>query len=90
MPKGQKFGGRQKGVSNKATTNAREAIAAFVDGNADRLTSWLDQIAVDSPKDAFSAFMSVVEYNIPKLARQEQTGADGGPVKHTFSWEPPK
>lgn len=68
---GTKTGGRAKGVTNKATTTAREAIATFVDGNADRLVGWLDQIAVDSPKDAFNAFMSVVEYHIPKLARQE-------------------
>lgn len=63
--------GRTKGVPNKATTQAREAIADFVDGNADKLGEWLDKIAVDSPKDAFACFMSVVEYHIPKLARTE-------------------
>lgn len=71
MPKGQKFGGRQKGTGNKSTANAREAIAAFVDGNAERLTGWLDQIAEESPKDAFNCLMSVVEYHIPKLGRIE-------------------
>lgn len=68
--------GRPKGTPNKATTNAREAIAAFVDGNVDRLTSWLDAIAEESPKDAFNCFMSVIEYNIPKLARTEQQFLD--------------
>lgn len=63
--------GRQKGVPNKATTQAREAIAMFVEGNVDRLNGWLDQIATDSPKDAFDRFMSVVEYHIPKLARTD-------------------
>ena len=37
--------GRPKGTPNKATAQAREAIAAFVDGNAHRLQTWLDQIA---------------------------------------------
>jgi len=37
MAKGKKTGGRQAGTPNKATLAAREAIAAFVDGNADRL-----------------------------------------------------
>lgn len=45
MAKGKKTGGRGKGVSNKATQQAREAIASFVDGNAHRLQGWLDRIA---------------------------------------------
>lgn len=69
--------GRQKGVQNKSTANAREAIAKFVDGNADRLHGWLDQIAEKNPQAAFDAFMSVVEYHIPKLQRSELTGKDG-------------
>lgn len=79
-PKGRpkpKGAGRKAGTQNKATANAREAIAEFVDGNADRLTGWLDQIALDNPKDAFNCLMSVVEYHIPKLARTELTGNEG-------------
>ncbi len=63
--------GRRKGLPNKATAAGREAIALFVDGNADRLSGWLDQIAETDPAAAFAAFMSVVEYHIPKLARVE-------------------
>ncbi len=74
--------GRKAGVPNKVTAQAREAIAAFVDGNAERLNTWLDLIAMESPKDAFICFMSVVEYHIPKLQRQEQTGKDGGAINH--------
>ena len=74
-------GGSRKGVPNKATSNAREAIAKFVDGNADRLTEWLDRMAEDNPKAAFDSFMSVVEYHIPKLARTEHVGDGGGPVR---------
>lgn len=82
-PKGiPKTGGRQKGAVNKATQNAREAIAEFVDGNAHRLVEWLDRIAIDSPKDAFNCFQSVIEYHIPKLARTEMTGKDGGAIEH--------
>lgn len=68
--------GRPKGSANRATTNAREAIAAFVDGNADRLIGWLDQIAQESPKDAFNCYMSVIEYHIPKLARTDLQNLD--------------
>lgn len=76
-PKGQpKLGGRQKGTVNKTTATAREAIAAFVEGNVERLNGWLDRIAEEDPDAAFKAFMSVVEYNIPKLARTEMQALD--------------
>jgi len=63
--------GRPKGVPNKATQAAREAIALFVEGNVDKLNGWLDEIAKRDPKQAFDCFMSVVEYHIPKLGRQD-------------------
>ena len=101
MAEGKKTGGRVAGTPNKATAEARQAIAAFVDGNAHRLTGWLDQVAegvkkpvkddtgevVDyeyvvppNPAKAFDMFQSVVEYHIPKLARQEHVGNDDKPV----------
>lgn len=89
MAKGQPKGstgnpnGRPKGTPNKATTQAREAIAQFVEGNVDRLTGWLDRIADDDPKDAFNAFMSVVEYHIPKLQRTDTNLS--GEVNHKFT-----
>ena len=81
---GKKTGGRQKGSSNVATTQARAAIADFVDGNAHRLTGWLDQVAETNPERAFQLFQSVIEYHVPKLARSDTTvtGADGGPLVH--------
>jgi hypothetical protein len=45
MPAGKKYGGRVAGTPNKSTNEARQAIATFVDGNAHRLTEWLDQVA---------------------------------------------
>lgn len=93
MAKGQKTGGRVAGVPNKATADARQAIGAFVDGNAHRLQEWLDKIAegvkneeggylvLPNPEKAFGLFQSVVEYHVPKLARTEMTGANGGPLQ---------
>ena len=45
MAEGRKTGGRVAGTPNKATADARKAIAQFVDGNAHRLTEWLDAVA---------------------------------------------
>jgi hypothetical protein len=77
---------RPKGSPNKTTANAREAIAALVDRNAHRLEGWLDEIAAKDPEKAYRCFMDVVEYHVPKLARTEITGADGGAQKHEHKW----
>lgn len=80
-PQGNKGKGRAKGVPNKATKNAREAIALLVDKNTERLEGWLDQIAKeDGPKAAFQCLMDVMEYHVPKLARTELTGPGGGAI----------
>lgn len=63
--------GRPAGKPNKATQAAREAIALFVDNNTHRLQGWLDAIAQENPEKAFNLFQSVIEYHVPKLARQE-------------------
>lgn len=47
--------------------------------NSDDSIKWLVE---PNPKAAFDAMQSVIEYHIPKLARVEQTGADGGPITH--------
>ena len=99
---GERYGGRGKGTPNKATADARQAIAQFVDGNAHRLTEWLDKVAdgvkvekedpgtgavsveyivPPNPAKAFDMFQSVVEYHIPKLARQEVVGDKNNPLE---------
>ena len=98
MAKGIKTGGRAPGTPNKATLEAKQAIASFVDGNAHRLTGWLDQVADGIPKTdedgywvqpnpakAFELFQSVVEYHIPKLARTELAGDKEAPI--VISWQ---
>ena len=92
MPRGGKTStsgqGRPKGAINKTTVEARKAIATFVEGNAHRLTEWLDAVANGSPEHdakpnpakAFELFQSVVEYHIPKLARTELAGDPDKPV----------
>jgi hypothetical protein len=73
--------GRKKGIPNKATTNAREAIAALVEGNIGRLEGWLDEIAAKDPEKAYRCFMDVVEYHIPKLQRTEHAGDPNNPIQ---------
>ncbi|PJK07978.1 hypothetical protein CO610_07385 [Lysobacteraceae bacterium NML95-0200] len=74
--------GRPKGAKNKTTRQAREAIALAVDGNAHKLGEWLDKIErEDGARAAFECFMKMTEYHVPKLARTELSGTDGGPLQ---------
>lgn len=85
--KGEKKPRQGKRGPSKTTLAAREAISRFVDGNADRLQDWLDQIAEnDGPKEAFRCFSDLLEYHVPKLSRAEVTGADNGPIEMVVRW----
>lgn len=92
MAKGVKTGGgSRKGVPNKSTAQAREAIARFVDGNADRLQGWLDEIhREEGAAAAFRCFSDLVEYHVPKLARTEHVGDNDKPVALHITWQEPQ
>jgi hypothetical protein len=91
--KGQVYPNQGKRGPNKATVAAREAIARFVDDNAGRMQGWLDKIAEGSvdpltgevlippnPQKAYELFQTVIEYHVPKLARQEVVGDKDKPI----------
>lgn len=83
--------GRPKGSKDKSTAKAKEMIASFVDGNADRLNQWLEEVyQQDGPRAAFNCFSDLIEYHVPKLARNEVTGPDEGPVELVISWQEKK
>lgn len=90
--KGEKRPGQGKRGPDKVTVDARKSIARFVDDNAGRMQEWLDRIAdgdpergiAPDPAKAFTMFQAVIEYHVPKLARQEITGADGGAIVCRF------
>jgi len=91
--------GRKPGVPNKSTTMAREAIASFVDGNAHKMQEWLEKVAdgvkddddkwivQPAPDKAFQMLQTVMEYHLPKLARQEVVGDEAKPVHYRLSWK---
>lgn len=69
--------GRPKGVPNKTTVIAKQAIAAAFEklGGTDRLVEWCHE---DEKNEA--AFWTTI---YPKLLPLQLTGEDGGPIKVT-------
>lgn len=82
-------GGRPKGAKNIANRDLREAIKELSQRNFTRVQRWLDAIEKqDGPKAALDAWLSIIEYAVPKLGRVEVTGADQGPIQYQVSWTP--
>lgn len=80
--------GRPKGMPNKTTARARQAVAKFVDDHSAKLDTWLDEIyEKHGAKEAFNCFAQLLEYSVPKLQRTENVGEDGGPMQHSVKVE---
>lgn len=80
----------RKGVPNKATSKVKTAIALLAENNVDKMQEWLDQIAIENPLEALKFMLSLMEYNIPKLARTESAVEHSGQVNHGVLVIPPK
>ena len=79
--------GRPKGARNKVTNRVREAYQHLVEDNLENMNIWLAQIAADDPEKAMDTMIKLSEYVIPKLARQEITGADGEDLLKNVKFE---
>lgn len=78
--KGTPGPGRPKGVPNKATIAAKEAIALAAErlGGVDRIVDW----AKEHP-DNERAFWATI---YPKLMPLQVSGENGGPMRVEFGW----
>ena len=83
----KKVGGRAKGQTNKTTAEIRDAYQKLVEDNLTNMTEWLTQVAAENPERAMDLMLKLSEYMIPKLARQEVTGADGKDLFKNIKFE---
>jgi len=83
----KKVGGRAKGQTNKTTAEIRDAYQKLVEDNLTNMTEWLTQVAAENPERAMDLMLKLSEYMIPKLARQEVTGADGKDLFKNITFE---
>lgn len=79
--------GRPKGSLNKSTSQVREAYQMLTEANLENMTNWLQEIAAENPKEAFELMLKMSEYVLPKLARTEVTGKDGGDLFQDVKFE---
>jgi len=55
------------------------------------LQGWLDEIHQDKGAEAaFRCFSDLLEYHVPKLARHEHSGVDGGKIEIEATWGKPE
>ena len=61
----------RKGVTNKTTSEIKEAYQLLVEKNLDNMTTWLEKIGKDNPEKAFDLIIKMSDFIVPKLSRQE-------------------
>lgn len=77
--------GRPKGSQNRDVSMVREAVAKLLDDYTPKMHGWLDLIARENPEKAMTLVKDLLEYSIPKLARTEHTGANGGAIQQEMN-----
>lgn len=75
---GARVGNSRKGCPNKLASDLRARIADFCEETFPKYQKQLKSI--DDPLKYCTLWHQLAEYAIPKLARVEHTGKDGGPV----------
>ena len=82
-PKGHdgQGGGRPPGSQNKKTLEIKEAFKNLLEMNTPNMIGWLETVAAENPAKALDICGNLAEFCVPKLARQENTGLNGGPIE---------
>jgi hypothetical protein len=64
------------------TPERKAFLRSFIDGTQEQAIK--DWAQIEDPADRFRLWLAAAEYCYPKLARNEVTGEDGGPVVFTI------
>lgn len=78
--------GRPKGSGNKATAEIKEAYQQLLENNLQNMQIWLARMASEDEGKALDFMLKLSEYILPKLARQELTGAEGKDLNIEFKF----
>lgn len=73
--------GRPKGSENKVTKETREFMKELQEATQTEARESILKLAKDDPDKFMNRWLTMAEFNTPKLQRTEITGADSGPVQ---------
>ena len=74
--------GRPKGGKPKNLSRARGLINELVERKILTVEKWLDEVyQIDGPTAALTLMIDLCEFVMPKMARVEMSGLDGGPIE---------
>lgn len=77
--------GRKPGTPNRTTSEAKEVALAFLNRRSPQeLDALWEAAKAEDPGKALAMWFNALEFAMPKLARTEHVGQDGGPVVFTI------
>lgn len=78
----EKSGGREAGTPNKTTVEIKQAFKELVEGNLDKISAWMERVAVKEPDKALEFMFKFAQFTVPLLNR---TTIDGDASKTTIN-----
>ena len=78
--------GRMVGDNHRATAAMRKTVVTLLRRNLREIQGWLNATAAKDPHQALRVVLDMMDFAIPRMARMEHTGDDGGPVELHISW----
>lgn len=70
--------GRPVGSENKVNDAIRAQFRLLLERQSPKVELWLEQVAEKDPAKAITCLSNLADFILPRLARQELTGKDGG------------
>lgn len=81
-PKGHpKYGGREKGVTNKLTVEARELFTQTLAGQVEHISEAFEKVRHSNPDKYLDLFAKYAQYFVPKYV---DVSSNGEQVKQVF------
>jgi len=84
--------GRPAGVQNKVAEDIKKTFSLLLENKLPELEDWITKIADKNPDKAVDLLLKISERFVPKITKNEITGADGKDLfkELTFKFNNPK
>lgn len=79
--------GRPIGSKNRSTALIKDNFHTLLESNLENMNVWLSELAEQDRGRALEYMLKLSEYILPKLSRQELTGADGEDLFNGIKFE---